>query len=80
MSSSGTDRAKRLGQTGVSVGLGSEFDGFEGALLGLEDATKMGAIPAGLRKRGFAEGDIAKIAGLNFLRVWNAVHARAAAR
>jgi len=62
------------------AGLGSDFDGFGGALPGLEDATKMGAIGAGLRKRGFAEGDIAKITGLNFLRVWDAAYARAAAR
>jgi len=59
------------------AGLGSDFDGFAGALPGLEDATKMGVIGAGLRKRGFAEGDIAKITGLNFLRVWDAVAARA---
>ena len=58
------------------AGLGSDFDGFGGALPGLEDATKMGAIGVGLRKRGFVEGDIAKIAGLNFLRVWDAVTAR----
>jgi len=55
------------------AGLGSDFDGFGGALPGLEDATKMGAIGAGLRKRGFPEADIAKIAGLNFLRVFDAV-------
>jgi membrane dipeptidase len=58
------------------AGLGSDFDGFGGALPGLEDVTKMGSIGAGLRRRGFAEGDIAKIAGLNFLRVWDAVAAR----
>jgi membrane dipeptidase len=59
------------------AGLGSDFDGFGGALTGLEDVTKMGAIGAGLRRRGFADGDIAKITGLNFLRVWDAVQARA---
>jgi membrane dipeptidase len=58
------------------AGLGSDFDGFGGTLPGLEDVTKMGSIGAGLRRRGFAEGDIAKIAGLNFLRVWDAVAAR----
>jgi membrane dipeptidase len=58
------------------AGLGSDFDGFGGALAGLEDVTKMGAIGAGLRRRGFAEGDIVKICGLNFLRVWDAVAAR----
>ena len=61
------------------AGLGSDFDGFGGALPGLEDVTKMGAIGAGLRRRGFVDGDIAKIAGLNVLRVWDAVQARAAA-
>jgi membrane dipeptidase len=59
------------------AGLGSDFDGFGGALPGIEDATKMGAVGAGLRRRGFAEADIAKITGLNFLRVWDAVAARA---
>jgi membrane dipeptidase len=58
------------------AGLGSDFDGFGGVLPGLEDVTKMGAIGAGLRRHGFADGDIAKIAGLNFLRVWDAVAAR----
>jgi membrane dipeptidase len=61
------------------AGLGSDFDGFGGALPGLEDVTKMGLIGAGLRKRGFAEGDIAKITGLNFLRVWDSVYTRASA-
>lgn len=61
------------------AGLGSDFDGFGGALPGLEDVTKMGAIGAGLRRRGFVEDDIAKIAGLNFLRVWGAVASRAGA-
>ena len=60
--------------------LGSDFDGFGDAPpKGLEDVTKMGAIVAGLRGRGFAEDDIAKIAGLNFLRVWDAVQALASA-
>jgi membrane dipeptidase len=58
------------------AGLGSDFDGFGGSLPGLEDVTQMGGIAAGLRRRGFAQGDIAKIAGLNFLRVWDAVAAR----
>ncbi len=54
---------------------GSDFDGFSGALSGLEDVTKMSGLLAGLRKRGFPEPDIAKIAGLNFLRVWDGVTA-----
>jgi membrane dipeptidase len=59
------------------AGLGSDFDGFGGALRGLDDVTKMGAIGVGLRRRGFAGGDIAKITGLNFLRVWDAVASQA---
>ncbi|MBN2465371.1 dipeptidase [candidate division WOR-3 bacterium] len=58
--------------------LGSDFDGFEGVLAGLEDVTKMGVISSGLRRRGYPERDIAKIEGLNFLRVWDAVANRAA--
>jgi membrane dipeptidase len=58
--------------------LGSDFDGFEGVLPGIEDVTKMGAIEEGLRRRGVSEGDIAKVAGLNFLRVWEDVASRAA--
>jgi membrane dipeptidase len=61
------------------AGLGSDFDGFAGVLSGLEDVTKMGAVAEGLRWRGFPEADIAKIAGLNFLRVWDAVASRAGA-
>jgi membrane dipeptidase len=56
--------------------LGSDFDGFAGVLPGLEDVTKMGAVAEGLRRRGFVDGDIAKISGLNFLRVLDAVAAR----
>jgi membrane dipeptidase len=56
---------------------GSDFDGFSGALQGLEDVTRMPALPAGLRARGFPEADIAKVAGLNFLRVWDAVQTAA---
>lgn len=56
---------------------GSDFDGYGGALAGLEDVTKMPALAAGLRRRGYTESDIAKIAGLNFLRVWDAVAAKA---
>ena len=54
--------------------LGSDFDGFEGSLPGLEDVSKMPAIESGIRTRGYSEPDIKKILGLNFLRVWDAVH------
>jgi membrane dipeptidase len=58
--------------------LGSDFDGFGGVLPGLEDVTKMGAVRLGLSRRGYPDGDIAKILGLNFLRVWDAVADRSA--
>jgi len=52
------------------VGIGSDFDGVGGALpRGLEDVSKMPALTALLRKRGYTESDIQKIMGTNFLRV-----------
>ena len=62
------------------VAYGSDFDGFGGALKGLEDVAKMPALGTGLRRRGYSETDVAKVAGLNFLRVWDAVYARASAK
>lgn len=56
-----------------SVALGSDFDGFGPGPKGLEDATKMPAIAAGLRDRGFREPDIRKVLGENFLRLWREV-------
>ena len=51
------------------VGLGSDFDGVGSLPQGLEDCSKMPAITAELVKRGYAETDIIKILGGNFLRV-----------
>ncbi|MEO0080916.1 MAG: dipeptidase [candidate division WOR-3 bacterium] len=59
-----------------SVALGSDFDGFGQGPVGLEDASRMPALAAGLRSRGFPEPDIRKILGENFLRVWREVEAR----
>ena len=53
------------------VGLGSDFDGFEGGLIGLEDCSKMPAIADALRARNYPEPDITKILGTNFLRIWD---------
>ncbi len=58
------------------AGLGSDFDGFAGVLPGLEDVTRMAAVRLGLSRRGYRDGDMVKILGLNFLRVWDAVVAR----
>ena len=55
------------------VGVGSDFDGIEVAPSGLEDAGKMHVIFDEMRRRGYSEEDIAKVAGGNFLRVFSDV-------
>jgi len=51
------------------VGIGSDFDGISAVPKGLEDISKMPALKAALRKKGYKEDDIRKIFGLNTLRV-----------
>jgi membrane dipeptidase len=51
------------------VGIGSDFDGIAGTANGLEDISKMPALVAVLLERGYAESDLKKILGENFLRV-----------
>jgi membrane dipeptidase len=51
------------------VGIGSDFDGFHGAVQGLEDVSCYPALLAELVRRGYSKDDIRKIAGLNVLRV-----------
>jgi len=51
------------------VGIGSDFDGISAPPKGLEDISKMPALAAALRKKGYSETDIRKIFGLNTLRV-----------
>jgi membrane dipeptidase len=55
------------------VGIGSDFDGFEGATDGLEDVSCYPALLAELMRRGYTREDIQKLAGLNFLRVFREV-------
>ena len=55
------------------VGLGSDFDGFDGVLPGLEDATRFPAITEGLVARGYSEEAVRKILGGNWLRVFEQV-------
>jgi len=53
------------------VGIGSDFDGIEGNHpAGMEDVSKLPAIRTELKKRGFSEGDVRKIMGENFMRVF----------
>ena len=51
------------------VGIGSDFDGISSPPKGLEDISKMPALKAALRKKGYSEPDISKIFGGNTLRV-----------
>jgi membrane dipeptidase len=55
------------------VGIGSDFDGFEGSTDGLEDVSCYPALLAELMRRGHTREDIQKLAGLNFLRVFREV-------
>ncbi len=52
------------------VGIGSDFEGFHGTVQGLEDVSCYPALLAELRRRGYSDLDLKKIAGLNFLRVF----------
>ena len=55
------------------IGLGSDFDGFNGAVRGLEDVSKFPVLLAELARRGYSREDLEKIAGLNLLRVMREV-------
>ncbi len=55
------------------VGIGSDFDGFEGTTDGLEDVSCYPALLAELMRRGYPPEDIRKLAGLNLLRVFREV-------
>jgi membrane dipeptidase len=59
------------------VGISSDFDG-GGGVGGWDDATQTPAVTAELVRRGYSEEDIAKLWGLNVLRVMRAVEAAAA--
>ena len=71
------DRAVAL--AGIeAVGIGSDYDGVGDSLAsGLKDASTYPNLIRGLLGRGYTEGDVAKIAGGNLLRVWRQVEALA---
>jgi membrane dipeptidase len=56
-----------------SVGMGSDFDGVTEVPVGLEDVSCYPNLIGELLKKGYSEGDIQKICGGNFLRVWGEV-------
>jgi membrane dipeptidase len=51
------------------VGLGSDFDGIPAGPKGLEGVDRFPALLVELMRRGWSDGDIAKLAGENLLRV-----------
>ncbi len=56
------------------VGIGSDFDGVGDSLpVGLKDVSDYPNLVAEFLRRGYSEGDIAKILGGNLLRVWTEV-------
>jgi membrane dipeptidase len=50
------------------VGIGSDFDGISTTPVGLEDVSTFPNLTAELLRRGYADGDVKKILGLNVLR------------
>lgn len=55
------------------VGLGSDFDGFTGQVVGLEDVSKLPDLTAGLLTRGYTRIEIIKLLGGNVIRVFREV-------
>jgi len=52
------------------VGIGSDFDGIPDTPSGMEDVGRLPAIREELKRRGYSDGDIRKIMGENFMRVF----------
>ena len=57
------------------VGIGSDFDDFEGTTDGLEDVSCYPALLAELMRRGYTHQNIKQLAGLNLLRVFREAEA-----
>jgi membrane dipeptidase len=52
------------------VGIGSDFDGFDEVIPGLENVSKFPYLLAELARRGWSDADLRKLAGENFIRVF----------
>ena len=59
------------------VGIGSDFDGIDFTVTGLEDVSKFPNLLEELAKRGWSDTELGKLAGENFLRVLDAADAAA---
>jgi membrane dipeptidase len=55
------------------VGIGGDFDGISSVPEGLEDVSTYPALFALLRRRGWSDADLRKLAGENVMRVWREV-------
>ena len=62
------------------VGLGGDFDGITTVPTGLEDVSTYPALTAELLRRGYRDGEVRKILGLNLLRVMRSAERVAEAR
>jgi membrane dipeptidase len=51
------------------VGVGGDYEGFEGPPDGMEDVSCYPALLAELMRRGYTKEDVQRVAGLNLLRV-----------
>ena len=66
------DHVRKVAGIGC-VGIGSDFDGFDGAPDGLEDVSCYPALLAELMRRGYTREELKQVAGLNLLRVFGDV-------
>ncbi|HYI11968.1 MAG TPA: dipeptidase [Thermoanaerobaculia bacterium] len=57
------------------VGIGSDFDGVPSLPAGLETASGLPQLTARLLERGMSDGDVEKVLGGNFMRVFEAIEA-----
>lgn len=62
------------------VAYGSDFDGITSTPVGLEDVSTFPALTAELLRRGYSDGEVKKVLGLNLLRVMRAVETVAGGR
>jgi membrane dipeptidase len=52
------------------VGIGSDFDGIDDVIPGLENVSRFPYLLAELARRGWSDADLRKVTGENFIRVF----------